>query len=149
MERSALAGNPILQYSHLWRPEIIEDIQTIAELGRYRYRGLGPLLHRPLPSFDDLLLIPASLSRVPLEGYREKCSTKTVLGTRFAKKPLELDIPIMITGMSYGALSYNAKVALARAASRTGTSNTTGDGGMLMAERENAKTLIYQVLPSR
>jgi glutamate synthase domain-containing protein 2 len=71
------------------------------------------------------------------------------LGTRFAKQPIELQIPIMVSGMSYGALSYNAKVALARAANRVGTSSTTGDGGMLMAERENSKTLIYQVLPSR
>ena len=55
----------------------------------------------------------------------------------------------MITGMSYGALSYNAKVALAQGASRAGTSTTTGDGGMLPAEREHSKTLIYEVLPSR
>ena len=55
----------------------------------------------------------------------------------------------MITGMSWGALSYNAKVALAKGAARVGSSNTTGDGGMLMAERENSRTLIYEVLPSR
>jgi glutamate synthase domain-containing protein 2 len=55
----------------------------------------------------------------------------------------------MVTGMSYGALSYNAKVALARGARMAGTSTTTGDGGMLPAERENSKTLIYEVLPSR
>jgi glutamate synthase domain-containing protein 2 len=55
----------------------------------------------------------------------------------------------MITGMSWGALSYNAKVALARGARTAGSSNTTGDGGMLMAERENSRTLIYEVLPSR
>src|SRR5205807_9999163 len=62
---------------------------------------------------------------------------------------IRLDIPVMITGMSWGALSYNAKVALARGASAVGSSNTTGDGGMLQAERENSKTLIYEVLPSR
>jgi glutamate synthase domain-containing protein 2 len=55
----------------------------------------------------------------------------------------------MITGMSWGALSYNAKVALARGAAAVGSSNTTGDGGMLAAERENSKTLICEVLPSR
>src|SRR5579859_5655857 len=55
----------------------------------------------------------------------------------------------MITGMSWGALSYNAKAALARGASAVGSSNTTGDGGMLKAERENSRTLIYEVLPSR
>src|SRR5271165_7413177 len=55
----------------------------------------------------------------------------------------------MITGMSYGALSYNAKVALAQGASQAGSSTTTGDGGMLPAERENSRVLIYEVLPSR
>jgi hypothetical protein len=69
---------------------------------------------RKLPHFDDLVFLAASLSRYPLEGYREKCATKTVLGTRFAKKPLELDIPITIAGMSFGALSANVKEALGR-----------------------------------
>ena len=149
MEGSSVAEKGVLRHSRIWRPEIIEDIQAKAELGRYRFRGFSALLSRALPSFDDLTFIPCTLTRIPLEGYREKCSTKTVLGTRFARKPIELDIPIMVTGMSFGALSYNAKVALARAANRTGTSTTTGDGGMLPAERENSKTLIYEVLPSR
>ncbi len=147
MERSAVKG--VLQQSGIWRPDIIEDIQVKAELGRYRIRGFSALRTRPLPALDDLVFIPCTLTRIPLEGYREKCSTKTVLGTRFARKPIELDIPVMVTGMSFGALSYNAKVALARGASRAGTSTTTGDGGMLPAERENSKILIYEVLPSR
>ena len=79
-------------------------------------RGFGTLRERRWATFDDLTFLPCSLTRIPLEGYREKCSTKTVLGTRFAKKPIELDIPVMITGMSWGALSYNAKVALAKGA---------------------------------
>src|SRR3989442_15939838 len=55
----------------------------------------------------------------------------------------------MITGMSWGALSYNAKVALAQGARRVGSSTTTGDGGMLPAEREHSRVLVYEVLPSR
>jgi methylamine---glutamate N-methyltransferase subunit C len=149
MEGSPLTEKAVLRHSRIWRPDIIEDIQAKAELGRYRFRGFSALLARALPSFDDLTFIPCTLTRIPLEGYREKCSTRTVLGTRFAKKPIELNIPLMVTGMSYGALSFNAKVALARAANRTGTSTTTGDGGMLMAERENSQTLVYEVLPSR
>jgi glutamate synthase domain-containing protein 2 len=139
----------VVQHSRIWRPEIIEDIQTKAELGRYRIRGFSALRPRPLPSLDDLTFLPCTLTRIPLEGYRERCSTRTVLGTRFAQKPIELEIPIMVTGMSYGALSYNAKVALARGATQAATSTTTGDGGMLMAERENSRVLIYEVLPSR
>jgi glutamate synthase domain-containing protein 2 len=147
MEGGVLRQHP--RTSLIFRPEVIEDIQVKAELGRYRFRGFGTLRSRPLPSFDDLTFIPCSLTRIPLEGYREQCRTTTVLGTRYAQRPIELDIPIMITGMSFGALSYNAKVALAQGASRVGGSTTTGDGGMLPAEREHAKVLIYEVLPSR
>src|SRR5213594_781036 len=140
---------PVLQRSGTFSPEVMDDIHAKAELGRYRIRGFGTLRERRWPTFDDLTFLPCTLTRVPLEGYREKCSTQTVLGTRFARKPIRLDIPIMITGMSWGALSFNAKVALATGAARVGSSNTTGDGGMLMAERENSKVLIYEVLPSR
>src|SRR6516165_4438291 len=139
----------VLQQSGTFSPGVMEDIQTKAESGLYRIRGYGTLRERRWATFDDLTFLPCSLTRIPLEGYREKCSTKTVLGTRFAEQPIELDIPIMITGMSWGALSWNAKVALAKGASAVGSSNTTGDGGMLPAEREHSRTLIYEVLPSR
>ncbi len=138
-----------LRPSGTFLPDVIEEIQAKAETGLYRIRGYGTLRPRRWATFDDLTFLPCSLTRIPLEGYREKCSTKTVLGKRFASKPITLDIPVMITGMSWGALSYNAKVALARGASAMGSSNTTGDGGMLTAERENSKTLVYEVLPSR
>ena len=135
--------------SQVWNDTTIDDIQSKAELGRYRIRGFSQLRERPLPSFDDLTFLPCTLTRIPLEGYREKCNTQTVLGSRFATQPIVNDIPVMITGMSFGALSYNAKVALGRGATAAGTSTTTGDGGMLQAERDNSKTLIYEVLPSR
>lgn len=138
-----------IQHSHTYTPGVIEDIQVKAELGRYRIRGFGILRERTWATFDDLTFVPCSLTRIPLEGYRERCVTKTLLGTRYAEKPVELDIPIMVTGMSWGALSYNAKVALAKGAAQVGSSNTTGDGGMLPAERENSRSLIYEVLPSR
>jgi methylamine---glutamate N-methyltransferase subunit C len=141
--------SPTLRPSGTFQPEVIEEIQAKAETGLYRIRGYGTLRPRQWATFDHLTFLPCSLTRIPLEGYREKCSTKTLLGTRFARKPIELNIPVMITGMSWGALSYNAKVSLARGAAAVGSSNTTGDGGMLMAERENSKTLIYEVLPSR
>ena len=121
--------------------------QHAAEHGLYDIRGLGA--KRKLPTFDDLTFLTASASRYPLEGYREKCSTKTLLGTRFAKKPVELEIPITIAGMSFGALSANVKEALGRAATEMGTSTTTGDGGMTQEERGSSKTLVYQCLPSR
>jgi len=89
------------------------------------------------------------MSRYPLEGYRESCNTSVTLGDRFASKPLILDIPITIAGMSFGALSGNAKEALGRGATASGTSTTTGDGGMTEEERGHSSKLIYQYLPSR
>ena len=127
--------------------KVIDYIHTAAQRGLYEIRGLGA--KRPVPHFDDLLFLGASLSRYPLEGYREKCATKTVLGTRFAKKPIVLDTPVTIAGMSFGALSANVKEALGRAATAAGTSTTTGDGGMTQEERQSSKTLVYQCLPSR
>jgi glutamate synthase domain-containing protein 2 len=149
MAGRAVNNNSPLRHSPVYTPEVIEEIQEKAALGRYRIRGFGTLRTRPLPSLDDLTFLPATLTRIPLEGYREKCVTTTVLGTRFAERPVTLDIPIMITGMSYGALSYNAKVALAKGAAAAGTSTTSGDGGMLPAEREHSKKMIVEVLPSR
>ncbi len=122
-------------------------IREAAEYGLYDIRGMGA--KRRVPSFDDLVFLTASASRYPLEGYREKCDSKTVLGTRVAKKPVELEIPITIAGMSFGSLSANVKEALGRAATEMGTSTTTGDGGMTPEERQSSKTLVYQCLPSR
>ncbi len=127
--------------------QTLEYIHHAAEHGLYEIRGLGA--KRQLPTFDDLLFLTASASRYPLEGYREKCATKTVLGTRHAKQPIELEIPITIAGMSFGALSANVKESLGRAATAMGTSTTTGDGGMTPEERKSSKTLVYQCLPSR
>jgi len=138
---------PVLRESPLWPRVVIEDIQTKAQLGRYRMQGFS--MHRVVPNLDDLTFVPCTLSRVPLEGYREKCETKTVLGTRFAANPVVLDRPITIAGMSYGALSGRAKTALGTAAKRAGISTTTGDGGMCREEREAVDTMVYQVLPSR
>jgi hypothetical protein len=95
------------------------------------------------------VLLTASLSRYPLEGYREKRVTRSVLGTQHAKRPVELEIPITIAGMSFGALSAHAKEALGRAATATGTSTITGVGGMTPEERRASKILVYQFLPSR
>ena len=125
----------------------IAEIQRAAATGIYDIRGFGA--KRKLPHFDDLLFLGASISRYPLEGYRERCGTDVTLGSRHAKKPITLQIPITIAGMSFGSLSANAKEALGRGASIAGTSTTTGDGGMTAEEREHSKTLVYQVLPSR
>ena len=123
------------------------EIRRAAATGIYDIRGGGT--KRKLPHLDDLLFLGASMSRYPLEGYRETCGTGVTLGTRFAKKPIALKIPITIAGMSFGSLSANAKEALGRGASLAGTSTTTGDGGMTDEERGHSDILVYQYLPSR
>jgi glutamate synthase domain-containing protein 2 len=123
------------------------EIRRAAATGIYDIRGGGA--KRRVPHFDDLLFLGASMSRYPLEGYREKCETAVTLGTRFAKKPIELKIPITIAGMSFGSLSGPAKEALGRGATLAGTSTTTGDGGMTEEERGHSEKLVYQYLPSR
>ena len=138
---------PGLRESYLFDRNAIAEIQRAAREGIYDIRGFGA--KRRVPHFDDLLLLGASISRYPLEGYRERCDTNVVLGSRFASKPIELKIPVTIAGMSFGALSAPAKEALGRGASEVGTATTTGDGGMTAEEREHSQTLVYQLLPSR
>ena len=133
--------------SHSFDRHAIAEIQRAANTGIYRIRGWGA--KRQLPTLDDLVLLGASMSRYPLEGYREACDTDVVIGARTAERPVHLDIPITIAGMSFGSLSAQAKEALGRGASEVGTSTTTGDGGMTQEERQHSTTLVYQYLPSR
>ena len=139
--------NASLRESATFDRATMAEIRRAANTGIYDIRGFGA--KRKVPHFDDLLFLGASMSRYPLEGYRETCNTSVVLGDRFAKNPIKLDIPVTIAGMSFGALSANAKEALGRGASIAGTSTTTGDGGMTPEERGQSKTLVYQYLPSR
>ena len=133
-----------------WTPESISEIHALSQLGRYQVRGYSTF-NQSMPTFDDLAFVPATMTRLPLEGYRESCDTKTVLGNRpgLVEKPLELDIPIYIGSMSFGALSASAKAALGYGASKLGTLTCTGEGGMLEDEREASSKLVYQITPSR
>lgn len=138
--------------THPVKPWTFDDytnsyIRRAAATGIYDIRGGGA--KRRVPHFDDLLFLGSSLTRFPLEGYREKCDTSVTLGSLNAKNPIELDIPITIAGMSFGALSGPAKEALGRGANMAGTSTTTGDGGMTPEERGHSNKLVYQYLPSR
>ena len=91
----------VLGQSRIFTREVINDIHVKAELGRYRMRGFS--IFKKIPHWDELVFLPGTLTRFVIEGYREKCETKTVIGSRFAAKPLELEIPVYITGMSFGA----------------------------------------------
>ena len=150
--REAVANRPPPQPPHIgagagiFSPEVIDDIHIKAELGRYRMRGFS--LFKNIPTFDDLTFLPGTLTRFVIEGYREKCTTATVIGPA-AKRPLVLDIPVYITGMSFGALSYEAKTALARGATMAGTATCSGEGGMIPDERRYSEKWLYQCIQSR
>ena len=85
----------VLRPSHIWSPEVIEDIQEKAEIGRYRIRAYSTL--RRTVHFQDLTFVPCTLTRIPLEGYRERCETRTVIGARHGAEPIA-GAPITIRG---------------------------------------------------
>ena len=117
----------------VWNRETMSEIDYKARYGKHRIRGCGAT--RKMPTFDDLVFLPSQLTRMAIDTYREPCETRTVLGRRFATKPLVIETPIMIAGMSYGALSREAKTALAKATAKTGTVISNGEGGLLPEER--------------
>src|SRR4029450_2405868 len=137
----------VLGRSPIFTEEVINDIHVKAELGRYRMRGFS--MFKPMPGWDQLMFLPGTLTRFVIQGHREKCETKTILGARFAKHPIELDIPIYITGMSFGALSLGAQMALAKGASMAGTATCSGEGGMIPPERDLSTKWYYQNIQSR
>ena len=76
----------LLGYNSIFTPEVIDDIHIKAQLGRYRMRGMA--LMKKIPTFDDLVFLPGTLTRFVIEGYREKCETKTIIGPR-CENPIE------------------------------------------------------------
>jgi glutamate synthase domain-containing protein 2 len=144
--KKSARNRSLLGQSQIFTPEVMDDIHIKAELGRYRMRGFS--LFKKIPHWDDLTFLPGTLTRFVIEGYREKCITETVIGPK-AKRPLVLDIPVYITGMSFGALSFEAKIALARGATMAGTATCSGEGGMIPDERRYSSKWFYQCIQSR
>jgi len=103
---------------------------------------------REFVGFDEIVFLPAQVYKRPVDYFREDISTKTTIG-KYSKHPLILNTPILIAAMSFGALSREAKIALARASSIVGTATNTGEGGMLPEERKFAKLLIVQYSTGR
>ena len=126
----------------VWSNATMLEIKRKSKTGSYKVRGCG--MTRPIPTFDDLSILPAQVSRPPIDSYREPCKTSVVLGDRFAENPIEIETPIMIGAMSFGAISKEAKIALAIGSSKVGTKTNTGEGGMLPEERHYADKLIAQ-----
>lgn len=96
-----------------------------------------------LPKWEDIQFLPAQLSRRPLLDD-EEVKSKTIIGPK-AKKPLELDIPIFVSDMSFGALSRESKIALSKGAEMAGTGICSGEGGMLPAEQAENSKYFYEL----
>ncbi|MCK9151562.1 glutamate synthase-related protein [Methanobacterium alcaliphilum] len=147
---SCLAACPVLiptGAGSIWDPRTIADIRFTSKAGKYVLRGFGT--ERKLPSFDDVIILPAQASIAPVDKYRESCNTQVELGTRFAEEPLVLQTPVLIAGMSFGALSKESKLAMAKGTSLVGSCANTGEGGMLPEERELADKLMVQYSSGR
>lgn len=120
----------------------ILEISLRAEEGKLIQRPFGS--PKPLPHYDTLMFVAAQMARLPKEG-RIPVDMKVTLGAK-AEKPLQIDIPLMITGMSFGlGLSEEAKRALARAAKQMGTATNSGEGPFLQEERDEAGKFIWQI----
>jgi len=134
------------------QPEATEQhtgfIQELAKNGLNNVGHHGPTAamgvdRTTLPRWEDIQFLPAQVARRPLLD-EEHVSTKVVIGPR-AKKPLELDIPLFVSDMSYGALSREAKIALSKGAEMAGTGICSGEGGMLPAEQEANSRYFYEL----
>lgn len=127
----------------------MELIHSLADGGRPPVEAMGSerfeaaRATRKYPSMDDLVFLPAQLDRMPLLDD-DPVDTSVVIGTR-AAAPLRLAIPLLVSHMSYGALSVEAKVALARGAREAGTAIGSGEGGMHPRERAEAGSYILEM----
>ncbi len=119
----------------------ILDVKKTAALNKSLREGMGSLKRVPA-SLDMLNFLPAQLHHFPLNA-EEPVKTITTVG-KSSKRPIHLETPIMISGMSFGALNKEQKIALAKASTLAGTATNTGEGGMLNEEREFAKYVTLQ-----
>lgn len=119
--------------SSIWTKTQIKNIHQKSEEGKYQLRGFGA--NMPYPNLDDLLIVPAQLHKTAYDKYREKIDSKVVIGENL-KRPMELEVPLFIAAMSFGAISKPGKMAFAKGISKLGGAHFTGEGGYLKEERE-------------
>lgn len=129
-----------------WIEDWVKEIKQRALVGKPLISG-GRSKKFGKISWDDLVFTPSQFCN-PLDYYREEIETQTTLGN-ICNKPLKLKIPIVFAAMSFGALSKEAKIAIAKASSALETATNTGEGGMLPEERKEAKLLIAQYSTGR
>ncbi|MGC9331321.1 MAG: glutamate synthase-related protein [Bacteroidales bacterium] len=121
--------------------EKVAEIQKLAQTGKSENSAMSTL--REFPTLDMLVFKGAQLHKMPL-NEDVRVNTKTIIG-KTAKQPLELDMPFYVSHMSFGAISREAKIALAKGASMVGTATCSGEGGLLADERNAAEKFIYEL----
>lgn len=125
--------------------DVLKEIQKRVggvPIGAGRGSKLGKI------SFDDLVFVPAQLKKRPVDYYREEVKSKTIIG-KLSQKPIEIEMPIIIGAMSFGALNREVKSALALASSLAATCENSGEGGILPEDRKYSKYLIAQYASGR
>lgn len=127
----------------------IRELATngLDKVGHHGPIGAMGVPHSQLPSWDDIQIVTAQLATVPLLDD-EPVDTSIVIGPS-AAKPLHLDIPLFVSDMSFGALSQEAKVALARGAELARTGICSGEGGMLAEEQAENSRYFYELASAR
>ncbi len=121
------------------------EIHRMAETGRSISGAMGTRMF--MPSWDDVLILGAQLDPLPLNDD-DPVSTQTVIG-RNAKQPMIIESPVYISHMSFGALSAEAKTALAKGSAMSKTAMCSGEGGILPEERESSYKYIFEYVPNK
>lgn len=122
----------------------MKEIHEMAVTGKPAIEAMGTQMK--MPDWDDILVLGAQLNPQPLEEHAE-VSLRTVIG-KHAKKPMVLDMPVYISHMSFGALSKETKIALAKGSAAAGTAMCSGEGGILPEEREASYKYIFEYVPN-
>jgi glutamate synthase domain-containing protein 2 len=127
------------------RCRYMKEIHEMAVTGRTIGGAMGTQM--PMPGWDDILLLGAQLNPPPLEDDAP-VETRTVIG-KHAKKPMVLDSPVYISHMSFGALSKETKVALAKGSALAKTAMCSGEGGILPEEKAASYKYIFEYIPNK
>ncbi|MDB2606960.1 glutamate synthase-related protein [Zobellia sp.] len=119
----------------------------LKNIGHHGFSASMGVDRNTLPKWNDIQFLPAQLASRPLLD-EDEVKTKVVIGPK-AKKPLELDIPLFVSDMSFGALSKEAKIALSKGAELAGTGICSGEGGMLPDEQANNSKYFYELASAK
>ncbi|MDR3354079.1 MAG: FMN-binding glutamate synthase family protein [Synergistaceae bacterium] len=122
----------------------MDDIHAMSVTGTSIIDAMGTKMK--MPGWDDILLLGAQLNPPPLDDH-DDVDTETVIGRR-AKKPLVIQNPVYISHMSFGALSREAKIALAKGSAMAKTAACSGEGGIIREEMEAAYRYIFEYVPN-